>query len=101
MSRERFVRNELFELIFGRAGARDVPRARLRRDVIDPVPAQCVIVDLKFQSSSLDRRADREEPLDPHAFEVITTLTAPLRRRQYTPPSRAASRPESRHASVA
>ena len=59
--RERFVRNELFELIFGRAGARDVCRPRLRRDVVDPVPAQCVIVDLEFSSGSLDRRAGSEE----------------------------------------
>ena len=75
--RERFVRNELFELIFGRAGARDVRRPRLRRDVVDPVPAERVIVDLEFSSGSLDRRSCGKKALDPHSLEMITTLTAP------------------------
>jgi hypothetical protein len=74
--RERFIRYDLFELIFGRAGARDVRRPRLWRDVVDPVPAQRVIVDLEFSSGSLDRCPGREEPLDPHAFEMIATLTS-------------------------
>src|SRR5215470_14230201 len=42
---ESFVRDDGFELIPGRAGARDVCRPRLRRDMINPVSAQRVIVD--------------------------------------------------------
>jgi hypothetical protein len=63
--RNRFIRDHFFELIFCRSGARDVRRARLRRDMIDPVPSQSVIIDLEFSRGSLDRCPSREEPLDP------------------------------------
>jgi hypothetical protein len=75
--RERFVRDELLQLIFGRPGARDVRRAGFRRNMVPPVPTQCVIIDREFSSDSLNRPARREQTLDPHAVEVITALTSP------------------------
>ena len=75
--RERFVRDELFELIFSRPGARDVPCAGFRRNMVPPVPTQGVIIDREFSRGSLDRCARREQTLDPHAFEMIAPLTSP------------------------
>ena len=74
---ERFVRDDGFELIFGRAGADDVRRSRLGRNVIDPVSAQRVIVDRELPRRCLDRCAGRQKPFNPHALEVIASLTAP------------------------
>src|SRR5262249_6229190 len=74
---ERIVRDDGFELIFGRAGADDVRRSRLGRNVIDPVSAQRVIVDREFARRPLDRPTGGKKPLDPHALEVIASLTAP------------------------
>src|SRR5262249_58216490 len=45
---ERFVRDDAFELILGRAGARDVRRSSVGRNMIDPVPTQCGVVDREF-----------------------------------------------------
>src|SRR5215468_8217156 len=42
---QRLVGDELFELIFARAGARDVGRAGFCRNMVSPVPAPGVIVD--------------------------------------------------------
>ena len=39
--------------------------------MIDPVPTQGVVIDLKFPRGCLDRRAGGEKALDPHAFEMI------------------------------
>ena len=75
--RERFVRDDFLELIFGRARAGDLRAAGFRRNVIDPVPPQGMIVDLEFSRRCLDRRAGREEPLDAHALKMVTTLAAP------------------------
>jgi hypothetical protein len=75
--RERFVGNDFFDLVFGRAGARGVRRSCVCRNMINPVPSQCVIVDLEFPSGSLDRCPGREKPLDPLLFEMIATLTTP------------------------
>src|ERR1700756_2078765 len=75
--RERFVRDDFFEPVFGRAGTRNVCRSSLRRNMIDPMPAQCVIIDLEFPRGSLDRRSGCKEPLDPCAFDMIATLTVP------------------------
>jgi hypothetical protein len=66
-----------FELIFARPGPHDVRRAGFRRNVVPPVPTQCVIVDREFSRGSLHRCARREQPFDPHALEVIATLTSP------------------------
>ena len=85
--RERLIGYDCFELIFGRAGARDVRRTRFCRDMIDPVPAQCVIVDLEFSRGSLDRCPGREKPLDPLPFEMIATLTTPCSRNPSAAPS--------------
>ena len=74
--RERFVRYDCFELIFGRAGACDVCRSSLRRNMVDPVPPQCVVVDLEFPRRPLDRRTGGKKPFDPRAFEVLASLTA-------------------------
>jgi hypothetical protein len=41
------------------------------------MPAQSVIVDLEFSSSSLDRSAGRKKSFDPHALNVITTPASP------------------------
>ena len=75
--RKRFVRDDFFELIFGGAGARDLRYTCFCRNMVDPVPTQCVIVDLKFSRGSFNRRAGRKKPLDPHALEMITPLTSP------------------------
>jgi hypothetical protein len=75
--RERFVRDDLFQLIFARPGARDVRRPGFRRNMVPPVPTQGVIVDREFSSSSLDRSARRQQTLDPHALEVTAPLTSP------------------------
>jgi hypothetical protein len=48
--------------------------------MIDPVPSQSVIIDLKFLRGSLHRCPGREKPLDPLPFEMIATLTAPRSR---------------------
>src|SRR5690242_6713341 len=61
-----FVCDDLFELIFARSGTGDVSRVGLCRNMVDPVPTQCVIVDLKLTRRSLDRRASRKKPLNPH-----------------------------------
>ena len=72
--RERLVRDELLKLIFARADARDMSRAGFCRNMVSPVPAQGVIVDVKLASGSLDRATGRQETLDPHPFGVITAL---------------------------
>src|SRR5215471_5706619 len=74
---QRLVRDELFKLVFGRSGARHIARAGFGGNVVRPMPAQCVIVDVKFTSGSLDRGASRQETFDPHALGVITALTSP------------------------
>ena len=71
-----FVGDRFFELILGNAGACDVGRPSLWRDMVDPVPAQRMVVDLEFSRGSFDRSAGGKQPLDPHALEVITTLAA-------------------------
>src|SRR4029077_11288523 len=43
--------------------------------MIDPVPAQCVIVDREFSRRPFDRRAGGKQPLDPHPFQVLASLT--------------------------
>jgi hypothetical protein len=75
--RESFVGDDVFELIFGRPGARDVRRAGFRRNMVPPVPTQGVIIDREFSRGSLDRCARRQQPLDPHALEVIAPPTSP------------------------
>src|SRR5258708_825948 len=50
---ERFIGDDFFELILGRAGARDVRRPRLGRHMIDPMPTERVVVDREFPCSSL------------------------------------------------
>src|SRR5262249_21954084 len=45
--------------------------------MIDPVPTQCVVVDREFARRPLDRPTGGKKPLDPHAFDVIASLTAP------------------------
>jgi hypothetical protein len=72
-----FVRDDLFELVFGRSGARHIAGAGFGGNVVRPMPAQGVIVDVKFSSGSLDRRARRQQTLDPHALGVITALASP------------------------
>jgi hypothetical protein len=74
--RKRFVGDDCFELILGRAGARDVCCSRVGRNMIDPVPTQCVMVNLEFARRPLDRCTGGEKPFDPRAFEVIASLTA-------------------------
>src|SRR5262245_12171924 len=54
--------------------------SRLGRNVIDPVPTQCVVVDLEFPRRPFDRRTGSKQPLDPRAFEVLASLTAPCAR---------------------
>jgi len=39
--------------------------------MVPPVPTQGVIIDREFSRGSLDRCARRQQPLDPHALEVI------------------------------
>jgi hypothetical protein len=55
------------------------------------VPAQCVIVDLKFSRCSLDRRASGKKPLYAHTLYMIATLATPGSRtflpRHRLPPS--------------
>src|SRR5436190_4595264 len=82
---ERFVRDDGFELILGRTGARDVRRPRLGRHMIDPMPTQGVVVDREFPCRSLDRRAGGEQPLDPHPFGVVASLTTPRARTLFSP----------------
>ena len=60
--RESFVRDDLFELIFGRPGARDVRRAGFRRNMVPPVPPQGVIVDREFSRGALDRCTRGQQP---------------------------------------
>src|SRR5215469_7906360 len=73
---QSFVRDELFKLVFGRSGSRHIARAGFGGNVVRPMPAQCVIVDVKFTSGSLDRGTGRQKPLDPHALEMITALAS-------------------------
>ena len=75
--RERFVRDDGFELILGRTGAGDVRRSSVGRNMIDPVPTLCVVVDGEFARRPLDRPTGGKKPFDPHAFDVIASLTAP------------------------
>src|SRR5215471_1879751 len=75
--RKRLVGDDGFELIFGRAGADDVRRSRLGRNVIDPVSAQRVIVDRELPRRCLDRPTGGKKPFNPHALEVIASLTTP------------------------
>jgi hypothetical protein len=74
---ERFIRDNFFELTLGHPGARDVRCPSLYRDMIDPMPTQGVRVDREFPRRSLDRRARRKKPFNPHALKMITPLTAP------------------------
>src|SRR5215467_13137109 len=60
---DRFIRDDFFELILGGTSARAVCRACLWRNVVDPVPTQCVIVDLEFPCRPLDRGARLERLL--------------------------------------
>src|SRR5262249_16382693 len=71
---QSFVRDELFKLVFGCSDARHIARAGFGGNVVSPVPAQCVIVDVKLASGSVDRATGRQETLDPHPFGVITAL---------------------------
>jgi len=48
--------------------------------MIDPVQTQCMVVDLEFPRGRLVRRARGEKALDPHAFEMIASLTSPCSR---------------------
>src|SRR5215471_7434911 len=84
---ERFIRDDFFELILGGTSARDVCRSCLWRNVFDPVPTQCVIVDLEFPCRTLDRGASGQKPLNPRALAVITTLTASRQRTSLPPHS--------------
>ena len=59
---KRFIRDDFFELILGRTGARDVPRPRLRRNMVDPVPTQCMMVDREFPRRPFDRRTGGKIP---------------------------------------
>src|SRR5215470_2438540 len=77
---QSFVRDELFKLIFARSGSRHIARAGFGGNVVRPMPAQCVIVDVKFTSCSLDRGTGRQKTLDPHALGVITALASASRR---------------------
>src|SRR5215831_18685348 len=52
-------------------------RCDLRSNMIDPVQTQCMVVDLEFPRGRLVRRARGEKALDPHAFEMIASLTSP------------------------
>src|SRR5262249_52657437 len=58
---ESLVRDKLFKLVFGRAGSRHIARAGFGGNVVRPVPAQCMIVDVKFTSCSLDRGTGRQK----------------------------------------
>jgi hypothetical protein len=73
---ERFIRDDFFELILGRAGARDVRRPRLGRHMIDPMPTERVVVDREFPFSSLNRRTRSEQPFDPHPLGMVASPTA-------------------------
>src|SRR5882762_1082174 len=73
---ERFIGDDFFELILGRAGARDVRRPRLGRHMIDPMPTERVVVDREFPCSSLNRRTRSEQPFDPHPLGVVASPTA-------------------------
>ena len=44
--------------------------------MIDPMPTQGVVVDREFPSRSLDRCPGRQQPFNPHPFEVLASLTA-------------------------
>jgi hypothetical protein len=74
--RQRFIGDQCLEPILGCAYASDVCRACLSRDVVDPVPAQSVIVDLEFPRCPLDRGAGGQKPFDPLAFEMIAPPTS-------------------------
>src|SRR5262249_2188642 len=78
--RERFIRDHGLEPILGRAGACNVCCPSLCRNVVDPMPAQCVIVDLKFSGRSFDRCARCEKPLNPHTLKVVAPVAAPCPR---------------------
>src|SRR5882724_2955229 len=73
---QRLIRDDRLELIFGGPGARHIGGASFGRNVVPPVPAQCVIIDRKVASSSLDRGTRRQKPLDPHTFRMITALAS-------------------------
>src|SRR5262249_26447097 len=83
--RKRFVRDGGFELIFSRTGACDVRRSSVGRNMIDPVPTQCVVVDREFPCRSFDRGTGGQKPLDAHAFEVLASLTASRPRILFSP----------------
>src|SRR4051812_35415100 len=74
--RQRLIRDDRLELIFGGPGVRHIGGAGFGRNVVPPVPAQCVIIDRKFASSSLDRGTRCQKPLDPHTFRMITALAS-------------------------
>src|SRR5262249_37334620 len=76
---ERLDRDELFKLVFGRSGARHITRTGFGGNMVPPVPAQGVIVDVKFTSGSLDRGTGPQAALDPHALGVITALASASR----------------------
>jgi hypothetical protein len=50
---QSFVGDDLFELIFGRPGARNVRRAGFRRNMVPPVPTQGVIMIANFRAAPL------------------------------------------------
>ena len=74
---KRFIGDYFFKLILDDAGTRDVCRPSLCRNVVVPVPAQCVIWEIKFSRCSLDRCAGCQEPLNPHTLQMVATLAAP------------------------
>jgi hypothetical protein len=73
---ERFVCDDLFELVLGCAGTGDVRRASFGRDMVYPMPTQAVIINCEFSRGSLDRRARCQETLDPHALDMIAALAS-------------------------
>ena len=87
--RQTLIRDDRFELIFGGSGARHIGGAGFGRNVVPPVPAQGVIINRIFASSSLDRGTGRQKPLDPHTFRMITALASacgrPTSSRHYFP----------------
>src|SRR5215469_9032124 len=56
-----------------------------RPNMIDPMPTQCVMVDLEFPCRSFDRGTGGQKPLDAHAFEVLASLTASRPRTLFSP----------------
>jgi hypothetical protein len=74
---QSFLRDNLFELVFGRSGIGDVRRSRFCRNVVYPMPTQGMIIDREFSRGSLDRCARCQKTLDPHALDMIAALASP------------------------